>query len=64
MLNLLKVVKYKNKLYFFDKRLNELRNIYNPHDSIQLNEFEIEYFEKAQGITLDLEGYFKKLLKK
>ena len=41
---MLPVVRYQRKLWFFDKRLRQLRNIYNPHDFIDLNDFEIEYF--------------------
>ena len=42
---MLPVVHYERKLWFLDKRLRQLRNIRNPHDSINLNDFEIEYFK-------------------
>ena len=43
---MLPVVRYERKLWFFDKRLRQLRNIHNPHDFINLNDFEMEYFIK------------------
>ncbi len=41
---MLLIVRYQRKLWFFDKRLRQLRNIHNPHDFINLNDFELEYF--------------------
>ena len=41
---MLPVVRYQRKLWFFDKRLRQLRNIYDPYDFIDLNDFEVEYF--------------------
>ena len=43
---MLPVVRYERKLWFFDERLRQLRNVRNPHDFIDLNEFEIDYFTK------------------
>jgi hypothetical protein len=43
---MLPVVRYERKLWFLDERLRQLRNVRNPHDFIDLNEFEIEYFKK------------------
>jgi hypothetical protein len=43
---MLPVVRYERKLWFFDERLKRLRNVQNPHDFINLNDFEIEYFIK------------------
>ena len=43
---MLPVVRYERKLWFFDERLRQLRNVGNPHDFIDLNEFEIDYFKK------------------
>ena len=43
---MLPVVRYERKLWFFDERLRQLRNVRNPHDFIDLNEFEIDYFKK------------------
>jgi hypothetical protein len=46
---MLPVVRYERKLWFFDERLRQLRNIWDPYDFIDLNEFEVEYF-KRRGI--------------
>jgi len=43
---MLPVVRYERKLWFLDERLRQLRNVRNPHDFINLNDFEIEYFLK------------------
>ena len=43
---MLPVVHFERKLWFFDERLRQLRNLWNPHDFISLNEFEIEYFKR------------------
>jgi hypothetical protein len=43
---MLSVVRYERKLWFFDERLRQLRNVRNPHDFIDLNEFEVEYFKR------------------
>ena len=43
-LKMLPVVRYERKLWFFDERLRQLRNVRNPHDFINLNDFEVEYF--------------------
>ncbi len=45
MLRELKKVKLKGKLYYSDARLKELRNINNPNDRIELNDFEVYFFE-------------------
>ena len=36
----------ENLLCFFDERLKELRDIYNPHNRFELNDFEIEYYKE------------------
>ena len=41
---MLPVVWYERKLWFLDERLRQIRNVRNPHDFINLNDFEIEYF--------------------
>jgi hypothetical protein len=41
---MLPVVSYERKLWFLDERLRQLRNVRNPHDFINLNDFEVEYF--------------------
>jgi hypothetical protein len=43
---MLPVVRYESKLWFLDERLRQLRNVRNPHDFINLNDFEIDYFIK------------------
>jgi len=43
---MLPVVRYERTLWFFDERLRQLRNVRNPHDFINLNEFEVEYFKR------------------
>lgn len=45
MVVMLPVVNYKGKKWFFDKRLKQIRNIKNPHDFMDLNDFEMKYFE-------------------
>jgi hypothetical protein len=50
---ILPVVRYERKLWFFDGRLKQLRNVRNPHDSIDLNDFEVEYFRmKVVGLCI------------
>ncbi len=44
MVRQLPIVSYERKKWFFDERLSQLRNIKNPHEWIDLNEFEVEYF--------------------
>ncbi len=46
---MLPVVRYEKKLWFLDERLKQLRNIRNPHDFIDLNDFEVEYFKSKVG---------------
>ena len=43
---MLPVVRYERKLWFLDERLRQLRNVRNPHDFLDLNEVEIDYFRK------------------
>ena len=43
---MLPVVRYERKLWFFDEPLRQLRNIRNPHDFIDLNQFEVEFFKR------------------
>ena len=43
---MLPVVLYERKLWFFDRPLRQLRNVRNPHDFIDLNEFEMEFFRE------------------
>lgn len=37
----LKKLKIKGKIYFLDERLKQLRNVKNPYDFIDLNNFEV-----------------------
>ena len=41
---MLPVVRYERNLWFFDERLRQLRNVRNPHDFINLDDFELKYF--------------------
>ena len=43
---MLPVVRYERKLWFLDERLSQLRNIRNPHDFINLNDFEVDHFRR------------------
>lgn len=46
---MLPVVRYEGKLWFFDERLRQIRNVENPHDFMDLNDFEVEYFRQKAG---------------
>ena len=46
MCRMLPIITYERKKWFFDERLRQLRNVRNPHDFIDLNDFEIEHFRK------------------
>ena len=48
---MLPIVTYERKKWFFDERLRQLRNVRNPHDFIDLNDFEIGYFKGKTGKT-------------
>ncbi len=41
---MLPVVRYERKLWFFDERLRQLRDVENPHDFMDLDESDVEYF--------------------
>lgn len=44
----------EGKKFFFDEKLRQLRNTENPHDYIDLNEFELAYFKaKAEKVEND-----------
>ncbi len=43
---MLPTVKYQRKTWFFDERLRQLRNVKNPHDFLDLNDFEVYYFKE------------------
>jgi hypothetical protein len=42
----LAIVAYKGTKWFFDDRLKQIRNVKNPHEWIDLDEFEVYYFKK------------------
>ena len=53
---MLPIVRYERKLWFLDERLRQLRNVRNPHDFIDLNDFEVEYFlEKVVSMCITSE---------
>jgi hypothetical protein len=41
---MLPIVRYEGKRYFFDGRLRQIRNLENPHDYMDLDDFEMYYF--------------------
>ena len=43
---MLPVVRYERKLWFFDERLRQIRNVRDPYDFIDLDEVEMDYFKK------------------
>jgi hypothetical protein len=48
----LPIVAYEGKRWFFDARLHQMRNIANPHEYEDLNDFELAYFEELANPTL------------
>jgi hypothetical protein len=45
---MLPIVSYERKRWFFDERLRQLRNVRNPHDIIDLDEFGVAYFREGK----------------
>ena len=43
---MLPIVTYERTQWFFDERLRQLRNVRNPHEWVDLNEFEMAYFKR------------------
>lgn len=43
---MLPIVRYEGKKWFFDERLRQLRSVKNPHDFMDLDDFEMYYFKK------------------
>lgn len=41
----LPIVAYEGKRWHFDARLRQIRNIENPHEYQDLNDFELAYFD-------------------
>lgn len=52
----LPVVRYENRLWFFDARLRQIRPVLPPLEFRDLNDFEMDYFEDlvAKGKTEEL----------
>lgn len=46
MPKMLPIVEEEGEQFFFDERLRQLRNVNNPHDFINLNDFEMLYYQK------------------
>jgi hypothetical protein len=46
MVTRLPIVTYERKKWFFDERLRQIRNVKNPHEWIDLNKFEMDYFRE------------------
>lgn len=40
----LPIVEYEGTRWYFDARLRQIRNVENPHDFQNLNDFELKYF--------------------
>lgn len=40
----LPVIKHEGKQWYFDARLRQIRNLENPHDVENLDDFKMEYF--------------------
>lgn len=45
----LPIVKYEDKHWFFDARLRQIRNVEDPHDYQDLDDFEHAYFTRLAG---------------
>lgn len=56
MLPIVKVEEEGDKLFFFDERLRQLRAVNNPHDYINLNDFELEYYKEQIKSRSDENG--------
>jgi hypothetical protein len=46
MVTRLSIVTYERKKWFFDERLRQIRNVKNPHEWMDLDEVEMEYFRE------------------
>ena len=40
----LPIVSYEDNSWYFDARLHQIRNVENPHDYQDLDDFELAYF--------------------
>ncbi len=46
----LPIVEYEGTRWYFDERLRQIRNVSNPHDYQNLNDFEMVYFrDRVKG---------------
>ena len=45
MVRKLPVVRFRGKRWFFDARLSELRNVKNPHEWIDLDEYMVAWLK-------------------
>jgi len=53
----LPIVKHGTKKYYFDARLNQLRNVDNPHDFIDLNcSWKFEGYVCPHGVGVERAG--------
>jgi len=55
---MLPIVTYERKEWFFDERLRQLRNVRNPHEWIDLNKFEMDYFKRRVKEKSLIRGFF------
>jgi len=47
MAKMLPIIGYKGKMYFYDERLHQIRNVENPHDFLDFSEVD---FSKMQEV--------------
>jgi hypothetical protein len=47
---MLPIVTYERKVGFYDEQVRQLRNVRNPHDSIGLCEFEVDYSRRRARV--------------
>lgn len=52
MVKMLPIVQYEGVKWFFDERLRQIRNIRNPHDFMNLNDFEVDYFRNKRKLRI------------
>jgi len=51
MIRKLPQVKYEGKLWYFDERLEQIRNVENHNDFMNLDDFGMEYFKNKEKIN-------------
>ena len=57
MVTRLPIVTYERKRWIFDERLRQIRNVKNPHEWIDLDEVEMEYFREKVWLPTRLGNY-------